>query len=75
MLALSSRKKPSILKDRRTSQDCIDVRYSKKTSQALQEVVDGEILVAQLMLDRFAGNTIKLTSFHHFHFLCQWLAN
>jgi hypothetical protein len=75
MLALSSSKMPSILEDRRTSQDCIDVRSSQETSQAFQEVVDGEILVAQLMLDRFAGNTIKLTSFHHSHFLCQELAN
>jgi hypothetical protein len=50
---LLSFKMASFLKDRRTSQDCIDVRSSQEISQELQEDVDGEIHVALLMLDRF----------------------
>lgn len=44
----------SISKCNRTSLDRIDIRSFEDTSNMIQVVADGEILVDQLMLDRFA---------------------
>jgi hypothetical protein len=41
------------LNERRTSDEYIDSRLSQEMSQGVQEEFDGEILVSQLMLDRF----------------------
>jgi hypothetical protein len=42
------------LNERRSSDDCIDARVSREISQEMQGEFGGEILVSQLMLDRFA---------------------
>jgi hypothetical protein len=38
---------------RRTSQDCVDVRYSVASLEAPSEEFDGDISATQMMLDRF----------------------
>ncbi len=70
------------LNERRTSDDCIDARLSREISQGIQQEFDGEILVSQLMLDRFAlfvsivPKTTLVTETKKFlYFLFQDMAN